>query len=84
MTMTKKSNARQIPFASTDQMRVLAKFKPDEVFVFHTLCRVSAEVLKVDYRKAEAVANDMITSGVVVPASNVGLTGLQTFKLSDQ
>jgi hypothetical protein len=82
--MTKKSNARQVPFAGTDQMRVLAKFKPDECFVIHTLTRVCAEVLKVGYPEAEKFAHGLIDAGLVVPASKIGLTEMQTFKLSDQ
>lgn len=79
--MTKKSNAKQIPFASTDAMRVLSKFRQGEVFVFHTLTRVCAEVLKVDYNQAEKFAAGLLESGTVVAASKIGLASMQTFKL---
>jgi len=82
--MTKKNNARQIPFASSDQMKVLCKFKANEVFVFHTLTRVCAETLKVGYADAAKFATGLIESGTVVAASKIGLTEMQTFKISDQ
>ena len=84
LAMKKKSNAKQVPFASTDQMQVLAKFKPNEVFVWHTLTRVCAEVLKIGYPEAERFAAGLLESGTVLPASKIGLTDLQTFKIKTE
>ena len=78
------SNARKIPFADADKMRVLSKFKTNEIFVFHTLTRICAETLKTGYPEAEKFAQGLIDAGLIVFAAKIGLTEMQTFKITDQ
>jgi hypothetical protein len=53
-------------------------------FVWHTLCRVITERTSCEFSHAEKLAQGMIVAGSVVSASPIGLTGTQTFQLSEQ